>query len=169
MRDGAAAAPENLDIVCAFFAQKIDNGRKKFDVPAVVTRDANRPHIFLDGGTDDVAYRAVIAEINHFDPVPDEFQVDRVDRAIVTITNRDCGQNSNGRRHFFQEITTNLESRKTGKLTKSLSCVLAFVINVHRFESLAVASRPLQRRLQICINWSIVAAIVSLLPDFLLS
>jgi hypothetical protein len=33
--------------------------------------------------------------------------------------------------------------------------------------SLAVASRPLQRRLQICINWSITAAIVSLLSDFL--
>jgi hypothetical protein len=37
MRDGAAAAPENLDIVGAFLAQKINNGREKFDVPAVVT------------------------------------------------------------------------------------------------------------------------------------
>ena len=55
MRDGAAAPPENLDIVCAFFAQKIDNGREEFDVPTVVTRDANRPHVFLDSGTDDVA------------------------------------------------------------------------------------------------------------------
>jgi len=90
MRDGAAAAPENLDIVCAFFSQKIDNGREEFDVPTVVTRDTNRPYVFLDGGTDNVGYRAVITKINHFDPVPDEFQVDRVDRAIVAITNRDC-------------------------------------------------------------------------------
>ena len=90
-RDCAAAAPENLDIVCAFLAQKIDNGREKFDVPAVVTRDANGPHVFLDRGTDNVADRAVIAEINYFDAVPDEFQVDRVDRAIVTITNWDSG------------------------------------------------------------------------------
>ena len=37
MRDGAAAAAEYLDIVCAFFPQKIDNGRKKFDMSAVVT------------------------------------------------------------------------------------------------------------------------------------
>ena len=95
MRDGAAAAPENLDIVRAFFAQKIDNGREKFDVPAVVTRDANRPHVLLDGGTDDVGNRAMIAEINHFDPVPDEFQVDRVDRAVVPVTNRDSGENTN--------------------------------------------------------------------------
>src|SRR4029453_4468819 len=99
---------------------KIHNCREKFDVPAVVTGDANRPHIFLDGGTDYVANRPVIAEINYFDPAPDKFQVDRVDRAIVTITNRNCGQNSNGRRHCVQEITTNLESRKTGKLTKCL-------------------------------------------------
>src|SRR5262252_512650 len=48
MRDSAAAAPENLDIVCAFFAQKIDNGREKFDMPAVVTRNANRAHVLLD-------------------------------------------------------------------------------------------------------------------------
>src|SRR5262245_21973288 len=60
VRDGAAAAPENLDIVCAFFSQKIGNCREKFDVPAVVTRDANRPHVFLDGGTADVANRAVV-------------------------------------------------------------------------------------------------------------
>ena len=37
MRDRAAAAPEDLDLVRAFFAQKIDNRRKKFDMPTVVT------------------------------------------------------------------------------------------------------------------------------------
>ncbi len=92
MRDGSAAAAENLDIVCAFFSQKIDNGREKFDVPAVVTRYANRPHVLLDGGADDVAYRAVIAEINDFNPVPDEFQVDRIDRAVMPVANRDRGR-----------------------------------------------------------------------------
>ena len=90
MRDGAAAPPENFDIVCTFLAQKIDNGRKEFDVTTVITGNANRPHVLLDSGTDDVAHRAVIAEINHFDPVPDEFQVDRIDRAVVAITNWDC-------------------------------------------------------------------------------
>src|SRR5262249_5453759 len=91
MRDGAAAAPENLDFVCAFLAQKIDTGRENFDMPAVVTRNANRAHVLLDGGPDDVANRAVVTEIDHFDPVPDKLQIDRVDRAIVTITNRNCG------------------------------------------------------------------------------
>jgi hypothetical protein len=101
MRNGAAAASEDLDIVCALSPQKIDNRREEFDVSTVVTRDTNRPHIFLNGGTDDVGYWPVIAEINHFNPVADEFQVDRVDRAIVAIANRDGSENSNGRRHFF--------------------------------------------------------------------
>ena len=104
MRYGAASASEHLDIVCAFFPQEIDNGSKKFDVPAVVTRYANRPHVLLDGGTDDVANRTMITEINYFDPVPDKFQIDCVDRAVVTITNRNCGQNSNGRRHRKRQV-----------------------------------------------------------------
>src|SRR5205814_2730727 len=98
------SASENLDIVCAFFAQDIDHGREKFDVPAVVTGDTNRPHVLLDGGTDDVANRTMITEINYFDPVPDKFKVDRVDRAVVAITNRNCGQNSNGRRHRKRQV-----------------------------------------------------------------
>ena len=57
---------------------------------AVVTGDADGPNVLLDGSTDDVANRAMITEINHFDPVPDKFQVDRIDGAIVAITNRDC-------------------------------------------------------------------------------
>jgi hypothetical protein len=41
----------------------------------------------------------MIAEINHLDPVPDEFQIDRVDCAIVPVANRDSGQDSNRHRH----------------------------------------------------------------------
>jgi hypothetical protein len=85
---------------------------EEFDMPAVVTRDANGSHIFLDGGTDDIGHRPVIAEINHFNAMPDEFQIDRVDRAIVAITNRDGGENSNGQRHFFLELTTIWNSGK---------------------------------------------------------
>ena len=56
MRDGAAAPPENFDIVCAFLAQKIDNGCEEFDVPPVVAGDANGANVLLDSGTDDVAH-----------------------------------------------------------------------------------------------------------------
>src|SRR5262249_4087952 len=110
----------------------------------------------LDGGADDVANGAVIAEINHFDSMADEFEINCVDRAVVAITNGDCGQNSNWRRHLFQEITTNLESRKTGKLKKCLYCLPALLIHVHRF------GKPRRRvrvrwsaDLRICINWCV--------------
>ena len=95
MRDGAAAAPENLDIIRAFFAQKIDHGREKFDVPTVVTRYTNCPHVLLDGGTDDVGNRAVIAEINDLNPVSDELQIDCIDRAVMPVANRDSGEDTN--------------------------------------------------------------------------
>jgi hypothetical protein len=169
MRDRASSSSEDLDIVCAFFPQKIDDGCEEFDVSTVITRDANGPHVFLDGGTDDVGYRPMIAEINHFDPVPDKFQVDGVDRAIVAIANGYRGQNSNGRRHFFQELTTNLESRKTGKLTKLCFLPFCFLVLVYRFESAAVVSRILRRRFTHVSTKSVLAAIVSLLPNFLIS
>ena len=34
-------------------------------------------------------------EVNDFDPVPDEFEVDRVDRAVMPVANRHRGENSN--------------------------------------------------------------------------
>ncbi len=34
----------------------------------------------------------MIAEVNHFDPVPDKFQIDRINRAVVSVANRDGSQ-----------------------------------------------------------------------------
>jgi hypothetical protein len=86
-----AAATENFDVVGAFLAEKIDNLRKKLDVPAVVTRNADRAHILLDRRPNNIANRPMVAQINDFDPVPDELEIDRVDRAVVSIANRDGG------------------------------------------------------------------------------
>ncbi len=95
MRDRSAPAAENFDIVRATFPQKIDNFRKKLDVPAVVTGNADRAHVFLDGGPNDVADRAMIAEINYLDAMPDELEIDRVDRAVVPVANWDSCQDPN--------------------------------------------------------------------------
>ena len=35
-------------------------------------------------------------EVNDFDPVPDELEIDRVDRAVVAIAKRNGGENANG-------------------------------------------------------------------------
>src|SRR5262249_24552158 len=107
---------ENLDIIPAFLAQEIDNGREKFDMRTVVTGDPNGAHILLNRGTDDISHRAMIAKINHFDPVPNELEIDRIDRAVVSVANRDSGQNSNGCSHLSPRANNksgNQENRKT--------------------------------------------------------
>ena len=96
VRDGPAAAAKNLNVVCAFLAQKIDNSCKKLDVAAVVTRDANGANVLLDRGANDITDRAMISEIDHLNPVPDELEVDRVDRAVVSVANRNSRQYSDG-------------------------------------------------------------------------
>ena len=52
--------------------------------------------VLLDGGAHDVARITMKAEVDDFDPVPDELEVDRVDRAVVTIANRNGGENADG-------------------------------------------------------------------------
>src|SRR5205814_2235272 len=79
------------------FAQKLDNLGEELDMPIVVTGDANVAYILLDRRADNIADRAMVPEINHFNAVPDEFQIDRVDGAVVPVANRDSGQDSNWR------------------------------------------------------------------------
>ena len=93
--DRAAAAAENLDIVRALFAQLFHYVGEKLDVPPIVTRDADRAHVLLNGGAHDVADRSMISKINDLDPVADKLEIDRVDGAVVSITNRNGGQNTN--------------------------------------------------------------------------
>src|SRR5581483_3500038 len=93
VRDGAAAAAKNADVCRAFPAQQTDNFGEKLDVAAVVTGNANRPHILLDGGADNVAYRAMVANVDDLDAVSDELQIDGVNGAVVPIANGNGGQN----------------------------------------------------------------------------
>src|SRR5437867_3381736 len=117
MRDGAPAAAENLDVVCAFFAEKIHNLSKKLNVSAVITGDANGANVFLDRRAHDVAHRAMITEINHFNAVADEFQVDCIDGAIMPVANRDSGQNSNRRSHLSERDNNKSGSQENRKKT----------------------------------------------------
>ena len=96
MRDRAAAAAKDRDVVRALFSQLANDFGKEIDVPAVVTGNADGAHVLLNGGAHDVADITMKAEINDLDAVPDEFEIDRVDRAVVSIANRDGCENSNG-------------------------------------------------------------------------
>jgi hypothetical protein len=91
MRDRSAAAAEDFDVVRATLSQKSNDFSEEFDMPAVVTRDADGAHVLLNGGAHNVANRTMIAKIDDFDPVPDEFQIDRVNGAVMPVANRDRG------------------------------------------------------------------------------
>ena len=95
MCDRSAAAAENPDIVRALFAQLFHHVGEKLDVPPVVTRNADCAHVLLDGGAHDVADRSMISKIDDLDPLADKLEIDRVDGAVVSITNRNRGQNTN--------------------------------------------------------------------------
>src|SRR6266568_4051637 len=96
MRDRSATTAKDFDVVRSALPQKSDDFREEFDVPAVVTRDANGAHVLLNGSAHDIANGTMIAKINDLNAVPDEFQVDRIDRAVMPVANRDRCQNSNG-------------------------------------------------------------------------
>ena len=94
MGDGPAAAAKHRDVVRAPLAKLFHHFNEKLDVPAVVAGDADGAHILLDRRAHDVLRIAMIAEVNDLDPVPDEFEVDRVDRAVMPVADRNSGKNS---------------------------------------------------------------------------
>src|SRR5258708_34832053 len=102
MRNSSAAATEDLDVARAALLQLPNDFCKELDVSAVVARNPNRSHIFLNGGTHDVLRVTMVAEIDHLDSVPNELKVDGVDRAVVPITNRHSSENTNRRGHELQ-------------------------------------------------------------------
>ena len=71
---------------------------EKLDVPAVVTGKSDGAHVFLNRRADDLGRRPMVAKVNDLDAVADEFEVDRVDGAIVAIADRYGGQQPQGGR-----------------------------------------------------------------------
>ena len=63
-------------------------------MPAVVAGEPDGAHIFLNGRAHDVGRLPMIAEVDHLDPMSDELQIDRIDRAIVPVANRYRGEDA---------------------------------------------------------------------------
>src|SRR5947199_6382089 len=70
MSDRPAATAEDLDVVRAFFAQKIDNLPEKFDMPTVVTGNADGANVLLNGRADNIADRQLIPQVNNLNRLP---------------------------------------------------------------------------------------------------
>src|SRR5882724_7106127 len=95
VRDRAPAPAENRNVVGAFLLQLANDSRKKIDVTAVVTGKADRTHVLLNGRTDDIPEITMKSEVNDFDSMPDKFEIDGVNGAVVSIADRNRGKNAN--------------------------------------------------------------------------
>ena len=63
--DHAAAAADDLDVVGALGAQRLDEVLEVLDVPALVRRDRDALDVLLERGVDDLLHRAVVPEVDH--------------------------------------------------------------------------------------------------------
>src|SRR6266566_9595546 len=81
VRDRASAPAENRYVIRAFLLQLADDIGKKIDVTAVVTGNADRSHILLNGRTHDIPDITMKSEVNDFDSMPDKFEIDGVNGA----------------------------------------------------------------------------------------
>ena len=91
--------------------------RKEFDVSAVVTGDADRPDVFLYRGPGDVAGAAVIAEIDDFDAVADEFQIDGADGAVMPVAHGDSREQAD-----WVDVARLLIFARTGRRPAASHC-----------------------------------------------
>src|SRR5437764_4188542 len=76
VRDRAAAAAEDRNVVCTFCSELPNNFRKKFDVTAIITRDTDGSDILLNSGANDIADITVETEVYDFNAVANEFEID---------------------------------------------------------------------------------------------
>ena len=65
--DDAAATAEYFDLFAAVFSKQIEHVFEILDVSALIGRDGNALHVFLQRGVHDFAYGPVMAEMNDFD------------------------------------------------------------------------------------------------------
>ena len=89
--DHAAAAAEHLDMRAAALFQQIDHVLEILDVAALITRNRNALHIFLQGGGDDFIDRTVVTEVDHLGAVGLQDAAHDVDRRIVAVEQRGGG------------------------------------------------------------------------------
>jgi hypothetical protein len=60
-------------------------------MPAVVAGDPDCGYVLLNGCANDIPDVSVKTQVNYLNPVSDKFEVDGVDRAVVSIADRNSG------------------------------------------------------------------------------
>src|SRR5437773_10782115 len=95
VRDRAPTPTENRDVVCPLLLQLANDIGKKIDVTAVVTGNPDRGHILLDSRAHNIADITMKSEVNDFDSMPDKFEINGVNSAVVSIADRNRSKNAN--------------------------------------------------------------------------
>src|SRR4030065_520083 len=78
-----AASAEDLDVGAAALAQQVDHVLEEFDVAALIGRNGDALHVFLQRGGDDVLDGTVVAEVDHLAAGGLEDAPHDVDRRIM--------------------------------------------------------------------------------------
>jgi hypothetical protein len=83
--DDAAPAAEHLDVPSALLLEKFHQIGEVLDVPALVRADGHALDVLLDGGADDLADRAVVAEVDDLGTLRLQDAAHDVDRGVVPV------------------------------------------------------------------------------------
>src|SRR5256885_7447778 len=69
LRDRSAAAAEHANAAGSFLTQLLQHFAEELDMATVIRGDANSLDVLLNGRPNNVAHRAMVAQINDFDAV----------------------------------------------------------------------------------------------------
>ena len=94
--DDAAPAAEDLDVAGAVLGEELDQVAEVLDVPALVGADGDALDVLLDGGADDLADRAVVAEVDHLGTLRLQDAAHDVDRRVVPVEQARRGDEPDG-------------------------------------------------------------------------
>src|SRR2546421_8658010 len=83
--DRAATPAEQANVPRALFPKPLQHLAKEFDVASIIGREPHRLDVLLDRCPRHLAYGTMVAKVDYFDAMAREFQIQRQDRAIVTV------------------------------------------------------------------------------------
>ena len=83
--DDPAPSAEDLDVGGAPLGQQLDQVAEVLHVAALVGADGHALDVLCDGGGDDLLDRAVVAEMDHLDPLGLEEAAHDVDGGVVAV------------------------------------------------------------------------------------
>src|SRR5438067_11571808 len=95
VRSRAPTPAENCYVIRAVLLQLANDIGKKIDVPAVVTGNPDCGHLLVDSRAHNIADITMKSEVNDFDSMPDKFEINGVNGAVVSIADRNRSKNAN--------------------------------------------------------------------------